>query len=164
MRKLILLLLLGLGATAVAQPIPNPAPVGASGAYNSSPPTCTAGQFCFLQTDVNGVLKTTGTGGGGSVTVAPIGKTTTTVNSTISITNTFQAALAASATRAGCTLQNTGTHVQYIYFGTIGSATTSNAFQISAGQTISCTVGLVVLTDAVNITGTAGDGYIVASQ
>lgn len=92
------------------------------------------------------------------------GATTTTTNSTISVTNTFQAALASSSTRKGCLLQNTGAHVQYIYFGTIGSATTSNAFQINPGQTISCTAGTIVLTDAVDITGTSGDGYIVTSQ
>lgn len=98
-------------------------------------------------------------------TISPLPKTTTTVNSTIAVTNTFQAALAASSTRKSCLLQNTGTHVEYVYFGAIGSATTSNAFQINPGQTISCaTVNGLVLTDAVNITGTAGDGYIVTSQ
>lgn len=51
---------------AQAQPITNPAPVGGAGAYNSVAPTCTAGQFCFLQTDVNGNLKTTA---GGTTTV-----------------------------------------------------------------------------------------------
>ncbi len=165
MRKLVIPLLLCLAiGSAQAQPVTNPAPVGAAGAYNSAAPTCTAGQFCFLQTDVNGVLKTTGSGSGGASTVSPSGKTTTTANSTIASTGVFQAALAASATRTGCTLQNTGSHVQYVYFGTIGSATTSNAFQVNAGQTISCTAGVIVLTDAVNITGTTGDGYIVASQ
>lgn len=91
--------------------------------------------------------------------------TTTTSNSTISVTNTFQPALAASATRKSCTIQNTGTHVEYFYFGAIGSATTSNGLQVNAGQTISCaTINGLVLVDAVNITGTAGDGYVVNSQ
>jgi hypothetical protein len=107
-----------------------------------------------------GTYQCSGSSGQGTTTAA----TTTTVNSTVSVTNTFQAALAASATRKGCLLQNTGAHVQYIYFGTLGSATTSNSFQINAGQTISCNAGPVVLTDAVGITGTAGDGYIVTSQ
>lgn len=46
-------------ANAIAQDIKNPQHSGAAGAYNSSPPTCTAGQWCALQTDANGLLKTT---------------------------------------------------------------------------------------------------------
>lgn len=57
-RLLLLGLLLGLGLPAQAQQITNPAPVAGSGAYNASPKTCTDGQFCFMQTDVNGILKT----------------------------------------------------------------------------------------------------------
>lgn len=44
---------------ASAQNVTNPADTAPAGAYNSSPPTCTAGQFCRMQTDVNGNLKTT---------------------------------------------------------------------------------------------------------
>lgn len=51
------------GAIALAQNVTNPAPVAGAGAYNSSPPTCTSGQFCFVQTDVNGRLLVS-TGGG----------------------------------------------------------------------------------------------------
>src|ERR1035437_9503743 len=47
------------------------------------------------------------------------GATTTTVNSTISVTNAFQAALAANTGRAACVLQNTGTHTMYVYFGVL---------------------------------------------
>lgn len=64
MRKLGLALLfaiLGL-APAQAQNITNPAPVAGAGAYNSAPPTCTAGQFCLIQTDANGNLKTVSSG------------------------------------------------------------------------------------------------------
>lgn len=100
-----------------------------------------------------------------AITEGTSGVTTITSNSTISVTNTFQQALAAATSRQACLLQNTGTHTQYVYFGTIGSATTGNAFQLSAGQSISCaTVNGLVLVDAVNITGTSGDGYVIASQ
>lgn len=100
-----------------------------------------------------------------AITEGSSGVTTTTANSTIASTNVFQSALAASTTRKSCLLQNTGTHTEYIYFGTLGSATTGNSFQLSAGQSISCaTVNGLVLTDAVNISGTSGDGYVVASQ
>ena len=97
---------------------------------------------------------------------APYQLNTLTANSTISVTNTFQAALAVqTGGRHGCLIQNTGTHTQYVYFGAIASATTSNAFQLSPGQTIACaSVYGVVAQDAVNITGTAGDGYVVTSQ
>lgn len=59
MRKLALSFLLASLACvgALAQPVTNPSSVGVAGAYNSSPPTCTDGQFCFLQADVHGNLQ-----------------------------------------------------------------------------------------------------------
>lgn len=98
------------------------------------------------------------------VPVGPSVATTTHVGSTIAVTNTFQAALAASATRKGCMLQNNGGNAMYVFFGAIGSATTSNAVKLAAGQTVSCNAGNIVLTDAVNVTGTATDAYVVTSQ
>ncbi len=69
-----LITLLGLASPALAQRVTNPTPnAGVYGAYNTSPPTCVAGSGCWLQTDVNGVLKVVGTGGaGGSVTQGTI--------------------------------------------------------------------------------------------
>jgi hypothetical protein len=95
---------------------------------------------------------------------AVAGGTTTHVGSTIAATNTFQAALAASSTRKSCMLQNNGTNAMYVFFGTIGSATTSNAIKLAAGQTVSCNAPGVVITDAVAVTGTMGDAYVVTSQ
>jgi hypothetical protein len=65
----LILALLGL-APAQAQNVSNPTSTAPSGAYNASPPTCTDGKFCLLQTDVNGKLLVSGSGGGsgGSVT------------------------------------------------------------------------------------------------
>lgn len=96
---------------------------------------------------------------------SPLSAATTTINSTVAVTNTFQIAINANQYRNACLVQNTGTHVEYIYFGATSSATLSNAFQISPGQTISCAIvnGLVLI-DQINITGTAGDGYIVTTQ
>lgn len=83
----------------------------------------------------------------------------TNANSTISITNTFQSALAASSTRKGCWIQNQGTHVMYIYASETNSPTLANSTQFSPGQQYICNgVG------AVQITGTAGDAYQVVSQ
>lgn len=64
-----LLLYLGLASAALAQAVTNPSPVAGSGAYNTSAPTCTAGQFCWMQTDVNGNLKVVGAGSGGATVV-----------------------------------------------------------------------------------------------
>ena len=90
---------------------------------------------------------------------------TLTANSTIAVTNTFQVALAApSGNRNGCTVQNQGPHTMYVYFGVSASATTALSYQVSPGQTIYCSVNNIVLQDIVNITGTAGDAYIVTSQ
>lgn len=58
MKHFLALLLALLPVGAQAQPVTSPAPVAGSGAYNSAPPTCTAGQFCYLQTDAAGNLKT----------------------------------------------------------------------------------------------------------
>lgn len=53
--------LLGAGL-ALAQNQTNPAIVGNTGAYNSSAPTCTNGNWCTMQTDVNGNLKVVNSG------------------------------------------------------------------------------------------------------
>lgn len=95
----------------------------------------------------------------------PMPSSTTTTNGTIAVTNTFQTILTATRPRLSCTMQNTGTNTQFVYFGTLANATLSNSFRVSPGQTISCAVANgIALTDAVNITGTAGDGYVMASQ
>ena len=86
-------------------------------------------------------------------------------NGTISVTNTYQQALAARTTRNGCLIYNNGTHTMLVYFGAIASATTSNGLPVTAGTAIYCSTPYgAVLTDAVNITGTAGDAFIVLNQ
>jgi hypothetical protein len=95
---------------------------------------------------------------------AVAGGSTTHVGSTIAVTNTFQAALAASSARKGCMLQNNGSNAMYVFFGSVGSATTSNSIKLAGGQTVSCNAPGVVITDAVNVTGTATDAYVVTSQ
>lgn len=61
MKKLLTLLLLLSPSLAQGQAVTNPSPVAAAGAYNSVAPTCTNNAFCWLQLDVNGNLKVTGT-------------------------------------------------------------------------------------------------------
>ena len=53
----------------------------------------------------------------------------TNTNSTISVTNTFQSALAASTTRRGCWIQNQGTHTMYLYASEANAPTTANSSQ-----------------------------------
>lgn len=91
---------------------------------------------------------------------------TTQTSGTISVTNTFQVALAApTGKRNGCLIQNQGANKMFVFFGPSASATLAKSFQLLAGQTISCgTQTDVVVQDIVNITGTSGDAYVVSSQ
>lgn len=51
--------------SAIAQDVqPGSTIIPSAGAYNSSAPTCTAGGICTLQTDINGQLKVSVSGGG----------------------------------------------------------------------------------------------------
>lgn len=101
-------------------------------------------------------------GGGG--TVSFVGATSTVTSGTISVTNTFQSVLAASATRKGCLMQNNGTHLMYLYNGPNASATLTNTFQIQPGQPFSCNAPGVVITDNISLTGTSGDAFVVSAQ
>lgn len=97
-------------------------------------------------------------------TVDQTGKTTTMATSAPTAA-TFAALLASSASRKACLIQNTGTTLGYVYFGATGSATTGNAFQLVAGQSISCTNGNITVTD--NVAGTCASGtcaFIISSQ
>ena len=115
--------------------------------------------------DQNGNKCTNSTG---TVTTTPLALTTTPTGSTVTTHGTFQSALASSATRKGCLLQNTSADTEYVFFGATGSATTSNSFQVSPnGGTINCaTQSGGVLTDNIAITSKTTDGatYVVASQ
>lgn len=84
--------------------------------------------------------------------------------STISVTNTFQQVLPKDENRHGCAIQNNGTHTMYVFFGPIANATTSNAFQLAAGQPIYCGNYQTVLTSQISITGTSGDAYVWTVQ
>lgn len=94
---------LGLACAALAQNVTNPAPVGNAAAYNSAAPTCTSGQACWMQTDVNGNLKVVGT-----VTASnPVGITPTDRTIT-SATGASQTMASANASRHSLTIENTG--------------------------------------------------------
>lgn len=99
-------------------------------------------------------------------TVSSTGKTTTQAKVTVAATNTYQTGLAASSTRAGCTIQYVavaGTK-GYVYFGS-APADTTTSFQLTNGQSLSCAVGgVAVATDIITITATQNDIFIVSNQ
>lgn len=153
-----LALLAGTYALHSQQMLPPIQQSGMGCAYNTSPPTLTNGQAGWVQCDSLGRI----------IAGAASGPTalTTTEAAAAPTATTFASLLASSATRKGCLVQNTGTTLGYVYFGATASATTANAFQVAAGNAISCasqTGG--VLTD--NIAGTCASGtcaFIVGSQ
>jgi hypothetical protein len=96
---------------------------------------------------------------------AQLGVPTSVSNGTIAVTNTFQTALAGNGSRKGCTIQNQGTHVMYLYPGVTTAASTAAAMQLLSGQTFYCqATGSSVITDQISITGTAGDAFIAYEQ
>jgi hypothetical protein len=97
--------------------------------------------------------------------VANQGGATTPAKVTIAVTNTYQQALAPAASRKGCTLQYiavAGTK-GFVFFGSAPGDTTTS-FQLVNGQSISCSVPGLVLTDAVQVTATATDIFVVTNQ
>jgi hypothetical protein len=97
---------------------------------------------------------------------APRRATSTTANGSVTTANTFQSALAASATRKGCTIYNTSAAVILMFLGAPGSATSAKSIPIPAGGGLSCTAaGGLVITDQISLTSaTAGATFVVISQ
>jgi hypothetical protein len=83
---------------------------------------------------------------------------------TISVTNTFQQALP-SIRRFSCLIQYTGANTGYVFFGNAANATIATSIQLKAQQAVSCAnVDATVITDAVQVTGTATDTFVVYQQ
>lgn len=145
------------------QPTPvkssNPLPVTAtvSGTFNTSAnatasdPTYTPGTQALSQ-DLSGHLRV-GATQSGTWAMSQLGVTNTNVSGTITTGGTFQTAITANASRKSCLIQNSisETTTLYVYFGTLGTATSGNAFEISPGGSISCSSGNLVDTSAVNV-------------
>lgn len=101
----------------------------------------------------------------GGVAVGGVASTQTA--STVTLGGTFQTAIAANASRKGCTIQNTSALAEplLVYFGTLGDATTGNSFSLPSGASINCYAGLIVLTGAVNVTAaTTGHAFVYSAQ
>lgn len=99
------------------------------------------------------------------VLTQPLTATTTNASGTLAAGATFQSIWAAVTSvrgRAGCTIQNNGSHSMYVYFGAIASATTSNSAILAAGQALNCSVFGVALQDQVSIAGTISEAFYAA--
>lgn len=79
-------------------------------------------------------------------------------SSTITSTGVYQSVFAHDNNRSGCAIQNNGTHNMSVKFAG------GTAWTLVPSQIISCISGPTVLTDAVTITGTAGDAFTAAYQ
>ncbi len=94
---------------------------------------------------------------------APTGASSNPVNGTITVTNTFQSLITMNASRKGCTFQNQGTHTMYISAAV--SPSLANSFQVPGGGYFYCSgPSNIVVTDALQITGTSGDAFAGAWQ
>lgn len=85
-------------------------------------------------------------------------------NGTITVTNTFQQALASNTLRRSCDIQNQGTHNMFLLFTATSSApgSTAPAKIMAAGTTMVCNDYIGdVLQGYVWITGTAADPFQV---
>lgn len=89
---------------------------------------------------------------------APVGASSTPVSGTIAVTDTFQSLIVSNPTRKGCTFQNNGTH--NMYFSVQSSPTKPGSLIVGPGGIFYCSgPSNIVLTDAIQITGTAGDAF-----
>ncbi len=80
-------------------------------------------------------------------------------SSTIAQGGVYQSVYSQTLSRAGCTIQNNGTHTMWVYFGPIASATHGASVQLSAGQALNCNVGNTILIDQVSVDGTTADAF-----
>lgn len=127
---------LALFGVGLAQSVTNPAPVGDSAAYNSSAPTCTNGQFCFLQTDINGNLKTVGSGTptGTQTIQGAVNVTPTDCSGTVTLGGTAQNAFTAQAALHGFTIVNLSTDPMWISFTGTAVIGASASYLLAAGS------------------------------
>ena len=102
-----------------------------------------------------------------SILTLPTGVTTT-MSTAAPISATFASVLSSNVSRKACLIQNNGTGLGYVYFGTTASATTTNAFQVAGnGGNISCaTYNGTVLTDNVAATCATGTtcAFVIGAQ
>lgn len=99
-----------------------------------------------------------------AVRTTPFGVVSSNLSSTITLTGTFQSIQTANSERKSCLIQNNGSNDMRVYFGPIASATSAASAKLSAGSSINCAAGGIVLTDQVSITGTTADAFVANFQ
>lgn len=99
-----------------------------------------------------------------TVRTTPYGTVSSNLSGTIASTGIFQSIQAANSERKSCLIQNNGTNNMKVYFGPVASATASNSVVLAPSASVNCTVGGIVLTDQVSITGTTADSFVAAFQ
>lgn len=77
---------------------------------------------------------------------------------TITTHAVFQQIAVASLTRRGCFYQNTSADTEFLFLGTTAAATTASSVKILAGQAVNCSSGVIVASDAIQVTSSATDG------
>ncbi len=166
LRLLAALLVLGWGAAPIAAQaqIAYAQTVTTCGTPNNTP---VVGNTYPVTMDTTGKLCNSSTGVVTSTT-KPTGGTTTDSSSTVTAGGTFQSAIAASATRLGCLVENpvSATETLFVFPGANGSATTANSVSLAPGAAFSCATGTgAVLTDNISVTATTtGHAFIAKAQ
>lgn len=105
--------------------------------------------------------------GVGVTNIAPIRATSTSTAGSVATGNTYQSALAASASRKGCGVYNThASAVLLVFLGAPGSATAGTSIPLPAGGSFNCgSFQGLVLTDQISVTSsTQGATFVVVSQ
>ena len=100
-------------------------------------------------------------------TIAPGQRTSVSASGTITLGGTFQQLMAANLNRTGCFIQNTSTHILYVFFGATASATLTNSIQVPVGGSVTCSIqgGAITLTDNIAITtSTTSDPFVAFYQ
>jgi hypothetical protein len=119
---------------------------------NGQPVVCPPGQANGLQVNCTNCSPS-----------APIGAPSNPVNGTIGATNAFQLMIAQNASRRGCSFQNQGTHNMYVSLAS--TPTLANSWIWFPGEKMYCAgASNVVVTDTLQVTGTAGDAFAGAWQ
>lgn len=154
-----LFILLGLATAALAQTVPIPQPnAGAYGAYNTAAPTCVNGSGCWLQTDVNGNLKTTATFT--ATTNAPVAPAAATaVNSTLTGCQATSVAINPTTGQQGavdCDLNNN-------LLVSSGGAPNFSTSQVSVTTSSTATAAARALRRSVTITNVTGTQQVYCS-
>lgn len=85
---------------------------------------------------------------------------------TVTTGGTFQAVLAANPERTSCLLQNTSTHIGYVYLLTSGTPTLLNTLQLAAGAIFKCNDygGSVARGAILYTTSTTADPFVVVES